>query len=102
MLGSGRTVDGARTIHREQMFIEVRGDEIVYVVTTGDDPRVEFRLVRASDQEAVFENLGHDFPQRITYQRSGEELRAWIENPAEGRRMEWSWTRSPLGWSPPR
>lgn len=100
MLGSGRTVHGDRTVHREQMFIEVRGDEIVYVVRTGDEPVVEFRLVESGDMRVIFENPEHGFPQRITYRRMGDELHAQIENPAGGRRMEWTWLRASFGWSP--
>ena len=32
----------------------------------------------------VFENLQHDFPQRVAYERQGADLLAWIEGPSKG------------------
>lgn len=32
----------------------------------------------------VFENLQHDLPQRVAYQRKGNELLTWIEGPRPG------------------
>ena len=49
----------------------------------------------------VFENLQHDFPQRVAYQRQGADLLAWIEGPANGaaggamRRIEYPYRRVP-------
>jgi hypothetical protein len=97
MLGLGRTIEGDRTVHREQMVIEAMGAEIVYGITVADRPQVEFRLVRTGESEAVFENLAHDFPQRIIYSRVEDVLRARIEDAAGHRRMEWSWHRA-QGW----
>jgi hypothetical protein len=55
-----------------------------------------FRLVALEGQFAAFENLGHDFPQRIEYQRDGDRLTAAIEGPRHGatRRIEFPYLRT--------
>jgi len=43
----------------------------------------------------VFENLQHDFPQRVGYKRDGDALLAWIEGPRNGqtRRIEFPYRK---------
>ena len=57
-----------------------------------------FRLVEVSGQRAVFENPGHDFPQRIIYRREGDTLHARIEGNQNGelRYSEWQWKKKAL------
>ena len=43
---------------------------------------------------AVFENLAHDFPQRVIYRRCGEDLCARIEG-AMGKGQDWRYARAP-------
>ena len=45
------------------------------------------------EDSVVFENLGHDFPQRIVYRRDVDRLTARIEGEADGQldATEWSW-----------
>jgi len=46
---------------------------------------VVFKLTKNSDNEAVFENLQHDFPQRIIYRReSADALFARVEGSEKG------------------
>lgn len=81
MIGTGRTISGDRTVFFEFLRIEGRADGVVYVSQPkGRHPGTEFKLVRAGRREAVFENLAHDFPKRITY-RLGDDggLTARIE-----------------------
>ena len=50
-----------------------------------------------SDSSVIFENLQHDFPQRIGYQRNGpDSLLAWIEGTEKGqvRRVEFPYRRT--------
>jgi hypothetical protein len=46
----------------------------------------------------VFENLAHDFPQRIIYSRAGDQLTARIEGPMNGKpaAMEWRYRAAAL------
>ena len=44
----------------------------------------------------VFENLSHDFPQRIIYSRKGKQLCARIEGTLQGKEEgeEWCWDKA--------
>jgi len=57
----------------------------------GRSPGVAFKLVELGDQRAVFANPEHDFPQRIIYQREGDELRARIEGVQNGAQRVERW-----------
>ena len=54
-----------------------------------------FRLVAQSEGEAVFENLEHDFPQRIRYTLRGDALTARVEDASGAKGIQWTWKRSP-------
>lgn len=58
----------------------------------GSSP-TSFRLKEAGDQRVVFENLEHDFPQRIIYWRSNDQLCARVEGTVDEklRAQEWCW-----------
>src|SRR5262245_51049064 len=81
MIGMSRTMAGGKTVFFEYLRIETRGDDIYYVAhPKARNPGTEFKLVRLSSQEAIFENLMHDFPKRIIYRRHGNgDLIARIE-----------------------
>jgi len=71
MMGMSRTVSGGRVRSFEYLRIESRPDGIYYVAHPGaKSPGTDFKLVRGGPQEAVFENLSHDFPKRIIYRRN--------------------------------
>ena len=75
MLGMSRTVAGEKTIEFEYLRIEQRADGIYYVAyPQGRCPGTDFKLTRASATEAVFENPQHDFPKRIIYRKTGDDL----------------------------
>lgn len=70
MLGMSRTVAGGKMVFFEFLRIETRGTEVFYVAQPkGRTPATDFKLVRSSEGEAVFENLQHDFPKRIIYRK---------------------------------
>jgi hypothetical protein len=86
MLGTSRTVAGRRTVEFEFLRIEQRADGIFYVAQPGGRPPTDFRLVRLEKQRVVFENLQHDFPQRIIYERRADgSLLARIEGDVGGK-----------------
>jgi hypothetical protein len=75
MLGMSRTVVGDKTVEFEYLRIEQRADGIYYVAhPKARCPSTDFKLTRASATEAVFENPQHDFPKRIIYRKSGDDL----------------------------
>lgn len=80
MIGMSRTVAGERTVFFEYLRIEKRGADLFYVAhPKARTPGTDFKLVKLSPQEAVFENQQHDFPKRIIYRKSAEGLTARIE-----------------------
>jgi hypothetical protein len=69
MYGSGATItpDGD-TLFKETLKIELVEGTPYYVATVPENPGpVLFKLVESDDNHCVFENLEHDFPQRISY-----------------------------------
>ncbi|MES2318664.1 MAG: DUF6265 family protein [Pseudomonadota bacterium] len=86
MMGMSRTVKGGKTVEYE--FVQIREVEpgvLAYIAQPSGQPQATFKLLRQSDTEFVFENLAHDFPQRVIYRREGEKaLRARIEGMRKG------------------
>lgn len=73
MLGVGRTIAGGKMVFFEYLRIEARGTDLFYVAQPkGRSPGTDFKLVKSSDGEAVFENLQHDFPKRIIYRKQSD------------------------------
>ncbi len=81
MLGVSRTVAGGKTVFFEYLRIEMRGTDLFYVAhPRARTPGTDFKLVKLNAQEAVFENLAHDFPKRIIYRKNTDgTLTARIE-----------------------
>ncbi len=79
MPGYGRTLRRGRPASFEQVRIEVREGQIQYVPIVGRQGPIAFTLKSSGDQQVVFENPAHDYPQRISYTRAGDELRARTE-----------------------
>jgi hypothetical protein len=85
MFGIGRAVRDGRTTEFEFMRIREEKGDIFYTSKPSGQPEASFKLVKASENEAVFENPQHDFPQRIIYRRQSDgSLRARIEGERNG------------------
>lgn len=87
LLGIGRTIKGGKTVEWE--FLQIRAGEdgrITYFAQpSGQSPAV-FPLLRIGEAEVVFENLEHDFPQRVAYRLEGKtRLAARIEGTIGGK-----------------
>lgn len=95
MLGMSRTVAGSKTAEFEYLRIEQREDAIYYVAQPkGRCPATDFKLTRATAQEAVFENPSHDFPKRIIYRKTAEDsLTASIDGGEGTKQMTFSFRR---------
>jgi hypothetical protein len=97
MLAVSRTISGDRTVEYE--FLVLREDAagaIVLEAHPSGQKATAFQLVRAGAREVVFENLQHDFPQRVIYALTGPEtLLAAIEGERDGRtrRIEFPYKR---------
>ncbi|MGH9668911.1 MAG: DUF6265 family protein [Terriglobales bacterium] len=85
MLGMSRTTS-KRGSFFEFLRLEARADGVYYVAQPKGQTQTDFKLVRHSANEAVFENLAHDFPKRIIYRRvSATELTARVEGDASSK-----------------
>ena len=86
MLGMSRTVRAGKMTGYEFLRI-VRDDISVKYVSrpSQNTTDTDFRLLKSSANEVVFENLQHDFPQRIIYRREGDKLTARIEATSSGK-----------------
>lgn len=81
MMGTSRAVARGKTVFFEYLRIEARGNDIFYVAhPKARNPGTDFKLVKLTGQEAVFENKAHDFPKRVIYRKNADgTLSARIE-----------------------
>jgi hypothetical protein len=86
MLGMSRTVRGGATVAVEFLRItEDEDGEIVLVAFPSGQQSTTFALLSQSDNEVVFENPEHDFPQRIIYRlMPGNLLAGRVEGTING------------------
>ena len=86
MLGLSRTIQNSKTVAYEFLQIrETEAGEIGYIAKPSGQTETTFLVVRLSEREVVFENPGHDFPQRITYRLKADgNLEARIEGEVKG------------------
>jgi uncharacterized protein DUF6265 len=87
LLGVSRTVTQGKTVAHEFMSIrETAEGGLVFVAHPSGQDEASFPLARQGQQEIVFENLSHDFPQRVIYRLDVEGvLRARIEGVTGGK-----------------
>ena len=87
--GTSLTVgSGKDTIFFETITIEQRGKEVFYFPVIKEQHNGKptlFKLTNAMDNRVVFENPGHDFPQKILYQLKGDSLIGEISGNVEGK-----------------
>lgn len=96
MAGVGQTNAPGKKPSIEHARITPEPAGATYTTVVGGQPPTAFVLKPGlPDGEAVFENLAHDFPQRVIYRRCGEELCARIEGTIQGkiRSFEWRYSR---------
>jgi len=80
LIGMSRTTKGSKLAFFEHLRIESReGGSLVYVAQPMGKPPTDFKRVESAKNEAVFENLKHDWPKRIRYRREGETLHVRVE-----------------------
>ena len=96
MLGAGRTVQAGRLVEHEFIVIREEGERLVYEARPSGQPMATFPARELTPRSVVFENLQHDFPQRVGYAREDGGLLAWIEGLRNGqmRRTEFRSTRA--------
>ncbi|HSS18703.1 MAG TPA: DUF6265 family protein [Pyrinomonadaceae bacterium] len=84
MLGLSRTVKGDKTISYEFMQFRVENGSLVFLPQPQGGTRVSFPVKDSFGEKFTFENLQHDFPQRIIYEKKGQLLLAAIEGTVKG------------------
>jgi len=88
ILGMGRTVKNGKTVGFEYMRIEQSADGIFFIARPHDNKdETPFKLKSSAANEVVFENLEHDFPQRVIYKLLGTKLVGRIEGTQNGKQM---------------
>ncbi len=87
LIGMSRTVSGGKTVAWEFVRIVTDADGISYVAKPHQNKEeTVFKIAKWSPTELVFENIAHDFPQRIIYRNSGSDgLFARIEGTKNGK-----------------
>jgi hypothetical protein len=96
LLGTARTIRQGKLVEYEFVVLRVAGDGATYEAhPSGQDPAT-FTASRVEPGAVAFENLQHDFPQRVGYLWGGRDsLLAWIEGRANGstRRIDFPYVR---------
>lgn len=77
------------TVFTESLRITAIDDTLYYLPTISNQnegKEIRFKEKSISDTEVVFENLAHDFPQRIVYQKTSDTtVYAYIEGMQDGK-----------------
>jgi len=101
LTGKSYYLAGKDTVITEYHELVWKGDDLFYMANPkgqdNHDQPVSFKLVSSQSGTLVFENKGHDFPQRIGYRiapGTGQVL-AWIEGDINGRpkKIEYPYTK---------
>lgn len=100
MVGMGRTVRGDSLVDYELTIIREEGDRLAYEAHPAGQPEATFRSIQIGESNVTFENLEHDFPQRVMYRLSGpDSLIARIEGTENGktRGIDFPYSRATCG-----
>jgi hypothetical protein len=95
MVGMNRSIQKSGKAFFEFLRIEQRDGKLAYVAMPGGRPATVFPLKSLTETRVVFENLEHDFPQRVIYWRDSQRLCARVEGNVKGRveGEQWCWER---------
>jgi len=90
--GKGVTLKGKEVIFMENLEFVVKGTDIFYTVKLSDEKQpVYFKLTALTDDSFTCENQEHDFPKKITYQRSNNHVKAVISG--NGKNIDYLFVR---------
>lgn len=86
MLGMSRTIRGGNTVAHEFMRIANAPDgKLTFYAQPSGKPPANFAILKQTPTEVVFENLEHEFPQRVIYRfEPPAKLHASIEGTRNG------------------
>jgi hypothetical protein len=98
MLGTGRTISNNETMEYEFIVLRANEGRFVYEAHPSEQPSASFFSTVVESRRVIFENLEHDFPQRIGYEKHDDDtLLAWIEGSLKGKvkKIEFPYRRAP-------
>jgi hypothetical protein len=94
MIGHSRSGAGEKTQAFEFLMLQPGADGTpTYVARPGGGAPVAFRLIERGATSATFENVAHDYPQRIRYVRDGDTMIATISRIDGSKAMSWTYRR---------
>ena len=98
MIGLHRDSFQSGKIFFEYLRIEQSNDTIVYKASPRGKKPTSFYLKSMNNHSVVFENIEHDFPQRIMYSLNEDTLFVRIEGDVHGilKYKEWKWFKTKL------
>lgn len=99
MTGMNRSVKNSKAVFFEYLRIEEGPAGLAYIASPLGKPPTVFKLKSCENNTFIFENLDHDFPQRIIYTHTAEDtLKARVEGMVKGKLEyeEWTWHRAAL------
>lgn len=100
MTGVGQTVQEGKPAFTEFMTITAEPAGITFTAYLEGQAPTPFVLKTGQGEGAVFENLAHDFPQRVIYRPCGEDLCARVEGLVKGRLEGEDWRYRRVGPKP--
>ena len=97
MVGMRREENGFDRDRRvlDHMRIQLEHDETRLYLLPDQGTTRTYRLVRSSDREAVFEDPGRDYPQRIAYRREGDTIIVMLSRLDDSDQQAWTYRRVP-------
>jgi hypothetical protein len=73
LTGRAYLIKGGELTDNEKLKIHTIENEVYYTADVSHNPEpVSFKLTECSDTIFIFENLLHDFPKKITYEKINE------------------------------
>ena len=86
LVGAAHTIQNGDTVWSEQLEIKVaeNGEVVYYANVPENDGPVGFKMISIAPYTVTFENPEHDFPWKIVYTLSGNNLHVRIAGYRDG------------------
>lgn len=97
LIGLHKEVRDGKMVSFEFLRIVEEGSRVCYVASPRGGAPTSFCAVELGERRVVFENLQHDFPQRVLYWLDDRgDLHARVEGPPNEKESveEWVWSRA--------
>ena len=91
MAGVGLTSRPGKKTMLELTRITVEPAGLTFTASPDGQATTSFTRISGGPSKVVFENKDHDFPQRVIYERCGEDLCARIEGMVDGKLKGQDW-----------